>query len=283
MNDLDIRILARLSNNCRESDKHAGKELGVSGNGVKKKIEKMVESHIIEKFSVKIQPHLFGYSVLCIVVPDGSMNDVIKRVQSVGEANSIIPCIDGKTICSIVIKDKIQKKIEMVNDLIKYVRVLFTFEAEDPDPNANFTKTGLKILDEMCKDSRQKHKAIAKNTKMSTGRVINQIKKFQQNKGIQFTLVFNPAKMSNFIPYIIFIEIKGEFERTIKDIDETFKERYLEDPLVTENQMMLFVYADVFEMDDMEQKVRTMQNVRSVDTFIPKKISFNHEWLKKSL
>ena len=283
MNDLDIKILARLSNNCREPDKHMGTELGVSGNGVKKKIKKMMENHIIEKFSVKIQPHLFGYSVLCIVVPDKSIDDVIKRVRSVGEPNAIIPCIGGKTICSIVIKDKVQEKIEMVDELIKYIRILFTFEAKDPDPNANLTKTGLKILDEMCKDSRQKQEVIAKNTKMPISRVVRYIKKFQQHDWIQFTLIFNPAKMGNFIPYIIFIEMQGELERTIKDIDDVFEERYLEDPLVTENQMMLFVYADVFEMDDMEQKIRDMQNVRSVDTFIPKKISFDHEWLKKSL
>ena len=82
----------------------------------------MVENHIIEKFSVKIQPHLFGYSVLYIVVPDKNVDDVIKRVWSVGEPNSIMPHIGGKTICSIVIKDKIQKKIELIDELIKYIR-----------------------------------------------------------------------------------------------------------------------------------------------------------------
>lgn len=77
----------------------------------------------------------------------------------------------------------------------------------------------------MCKDSRQKHEVIAKNTKMPISRVVRYIKKFQQHDWIQFTLIVNPAKMGNFIPYIIFIEMQGELERTIKDIDDVFKSR----------------------------------------------------------
>ena len=32
-------------------------------------------------------------------------------------------------------------------------------------------------------------------------------------------------------------------------------------------------------MDDIEQRIRAMQNIRSIGVFIPKKISFNNEWL----
>ena len=45
------------------------------------------------------------------------------------------------------------------------------------------------------------------------------------------------------------------------------------------------MYSDnIFEMDELTQKVRTSKNVKSTDLFIPKKISFLQiGWLKKQL
>jgi DNA-binding Lrp family transcriptional regulator len=40
---LDIKILGRLLNNCRESDRQIGKELGISGGAVRARIKKMQE------------------------------------------------------------------------------------------------------------------------------------------------------------------------------------------------------------------------------------------------
>ena len=40
---------------------------------------------------------------------------------------------------------------------------------------------------------------------------------------------------------------------------------------------------DIFEMDELTQRVRNMDNVRSADLFIPKKISFPLNWLEKAI
>ena len=44
MDNLDMKILSRLLNNCRESDRQIGKELGISGGAVRVRIKKMQES-----------------------------------------------------------------------------------------------------------------------------------------------------------------------------------------------------------------------------------------------
>ena len=41
MDNLDIKILSRLLNNCRESDRQIGKELGISGGAIRARIKKM--------------------------------------------------------------------------------------------------------------------------------------------------------------------------------------------------------------------------------------------------
>ena len=283
VDNLDMKILSRLLNNCRESNRQIGKELDVSGSAVQARIKKMIENGVIEKFFIKIEPQIFECGVLYIVVPDGN-KEVAKQIEFIGEPNAVVPCIGGVTVYSIMIKEKAQKKIELVNELIKDVKVLTVFEAEDPGFTVNLTKTDLDILDELNKNPRQKNETIAKNINMSTKTVTRCIEKFQQNNGIQFTLVFNPTKMNNFIPYAILTWVEGKLKETLKDLNDTFEEVYLQIPFITKNQIMLIMYTDsVFKMDEITQKVRVRENIRSADLFIPKKILYDNEWLEKAI
>ena len=50
MDNLDIKIFSKLLNNCRESDRQMGIELGMSGGAVRARIRKMEERKIIENF-----------------------------------------------------------------------------------------------------------------------------------------------------------------------------------------------------------------------------------------
>ena len=64
MDILDMRILSRLSNNCRESDRQIGIELGVSGGAVRARIRKMEELKIIKEFFIKVEPPVLVFCTL---------------------------------------------------------------------------------------------------------------------------------------------------------------------------------------------------------------------------
>ena len=55
MDNLDMKILNRLLNNCRESDRQIGIELKISGGAVRKRIQKMEGNGVIEKFFIKVE------------------------------------------------------------------------------------------------------------------------------------------------------------------------------------------------------------------------------------
>jgi hypothetical protein len=40
---------------------------------------------------------------------------------------------------------------------------------------------------------------------------------------------------------------------------------------------------DIYEMDELTQKIRNIENVKSADLFIPKKITFLNEWLESTI
>ena len=284
MDNLDMKILNRLLNNCRESSRQIGIELGISGGAVKKRIQKMEEKKVIEKFFIKVEPPILGNDVLYFVVSGENIDEILEQISLVGEPYFVAPCIGGITVCSIVIKDNPEEKIELANKLMKDVKVLSIFEAESPGYDSDFTKTDFEILEELIKDPRQKIEKIASNTNMSAKTITRCIEKLQNNDGVQFTLVYDPKKIDEFIPHAILAWIEGDLKETLDKMNKVFSESYLQIPFIAKNQIVLLMYSEnIFKMDELTQKVRTIKNVKSADLFIPKKISFYIKWLEKTI
>ena len=284
MDNLDMKILNKLLNNCRESSRQIGIELGISGGAVKKRIQKMIEKKVIEEFFIKIEPPVLGNGVLYFVVSGENVDEILEQISLVGKPYFVAPCIGGITVCSIVIKDNPDEKIELANKLMKDVRVLSIFEAESPGYDSNFTKTDFEILEELIKDPRQKIEQIAHNTNMSTKTITRCIEKLQKNEGIQFTTIYDPKKIGKFIPYAIITWIESNLKETLKKMNKEFSSIYLQIPFIAKNQIVLFMYSNnIYKMDELTQKVRNIKNIKSADLFIPKKISFYDKWLKKTI
>ncbi|MDH3795152.1 MAG: Lrp/AsnC family transcriptional regulator, partial [Nitrosopumilus sp.] len=284
MDNLDMKILSKLLNNCRESDRQIGIELGISGGTVRTRIRKMQERKIIEEFFIKVEPPVLGYGILYFVVSGQDINEILEQASLVGEPYFVVPCVGGITVCGISVKENLDQKMELAKKLMKDVRVLSIFEAENPKFNSNLTKTDLEILEKLIKNPREKIEQIAKNTNMSTKTITRCIEKLHENDGIQFTLVYDPRKIENFIPHAILAWIKGDLKETLENLNNTFSESYLQIPFVAKNQIVLFMYSDnIFKMDEITQKVRDIKNIESADLFIPKKISFYVKWIEKAI
>lgn len=284
MDNLDMKILNRLLNNCRESDRQIGIELGLSGGAIRARIRKMQAKKIIEEFSIKVEPPVLGYGILYFVVSGENIKEILEQASLVGEPYFVVPCIGGITVCGISVKENMKQKIELAKKLMKDVRVLSIFEAENPGFSSNLTKTDLEILEELIKDPRRKIEQIAKNTKMSTKTITRCLEKLHENDGIQFTLVYDPKKIENFIPHAILTWIEGDLKETLQNLNDSFSESYLQNPFLAKNQIVLFMYSDnIYKMDELTQKVRNIQNVESADLFIPKKILFYVKWIEKAI
>jgi len=279
-----MKILSKLLNNCRESDRQIGKKIGISGGAVHARIQKMEEKKIIEEFFIKVEPPVLGYGVLYFVVSGENTDEILEQVSLVGEPFFVVPCIGGITVCSIAVKDNLEKKIELAKKIMRDVRVLSIFEAKNPGFSSNLTKTELEILEELEKDPRQKIEKLAKNTKMSTKTITRCIGKLQRNEGIQFTLLYDPKKIEEYIPHAIITWIEGDLKETLENMNEIFSESYLQIPFISKNQIVLFMYSSsIFKMDELTQKVRNVKNVKSADLFIPKKILFYTKWIENAI
>ncbi len=200
MDNFDIKILSKLLNNCRESDRQIGIDLGMSGGAVNARIRKMQKLEILEEFIVQVEPPVLGYGVLYFVISGENMKEILEQLSLVGEPHFVAPCVGGITVCSIIVKENLEQKIELAKKLMKDFKLLSIFEAENPGFNTNLTKTDLQILEELLKNPRQKIETIARNTKMSTKTITRCIEKLQENEGIQFTTIYDPKKIKKYIP-----------------------------------------------------------------------------------
>jgi DNA-binding Lrp family transcriptional regulator len=256
----------------------------MSGGAVNARICRMQKIELIKKFFIKVEPPVLGYGVLYFVISGENINEILEQVSLVGEPHFVAPCIGGITVCSIIVKENLEQKIELAKKLMKDFKVLSIFEAENPGFNTNLTKTDLEILDELIKDPRQRIETIAKNTKMSTKTITRCIEKLQKNEGIQFTTIYDPKKIKKFIPYAIITWIKSDLKGTLEKMNKEFSNSYLQIPFIAKNQIVLFMYSNnIYKMDELTQKVRNIKNIKSADLFIPKKISFYDKWLKKTI
>ena len=279
-----MQILSALLNNCRESDRQIGKKAGVSGGAVRARIKKMEDGGIIEKYALKIEPPVLGLGVLYVVVSGQDTEEIMKQVSLIGEPFFVVPCIGGITVCSIVVKDELEEKIQLAKDLMRNVRVLSIFKAESPGYKHNLTKTDLDVIEELIKNPRLKIEDLSKLTNLSTKTITRSIEKLQKNDGIQFTLIYEPTKIHDFIPHAILTWIEGDPRKTLKKLEDKFSNFYLQIPFIAKNQIVLFLYSkNIYEMDSLTQKVRQIPSIKSADLFIPKKIFFPIKWLENSI
>ena len=284
IDNLDVRILSSLLNNCRESDRRIGQKIGLSGVAVKSRINKMLKSKLIEKFTLKIEPHLLGYNVIYLVTTGQDVNEIVKQVKLVGEPFFVVPCVGGISACGIVVKGEVEQKIAIINNLLKEVRILNIFEAEDAGIKSNLTKTDLDVIEQLLKDPQEQIDVMAKNLHLSTKTVTRSIEKLQKNPAFQFTLTYNPSKIKPYISHAILCVVNGSIQNLLKTLKIQFEDHFMQIPFIAKNQIALFLYSeDIFEMDEMVQKARSVENVISAENFMPKKISLPHDWIRNAI
>jgi len=284
MDKIDMRILSHLMNNCRESDRQIGKSVGISGNAVNSRIKKLEKAGVIEGYTIKIEPPALGYGIFYVVISGNEVEGKIEQIKLIGEPFFIVPCVGGATVCGIVVKEDVENKIELAKNIMKDVRILTIFEAKTDIAGSNLTKTDLEIIEELLRDPRKKIEDVAKETEFSTKTVTRSLDKLFKNENVQFTTMYDPSKLENYIPYAVLAWISGDMKEIRREFDERFGRMYMQIPFLTKNQIVLFLYSDnIFKLDEITQEIRDIPGVESTDIFIPKNIVFPNTWIKNAI
>ena len=275
-----MKILSKLLNNCRKSDRQIGMELGISGGAVGSRINKLEKTGIIEKFCLKVEPPLLGLNMFYIVVNSQNQKEIIKNVKLAGMPFTVVPCVGGITVIGVVVKEDLEQKIELLQKLMQDVRVMSVFEADNTKISHNLTRTDLEVLRQLVKNPRKRIEQLSKEIGISTKTINRALEKLQSNDSIQFTLVFDPSKIEGFLCYAVVAITQEDIPKMLKRFEKEFSKDYLMTPFLAKNQIVLFLYSDnIFKTDEMTEKIANIEGVATTELFIPKKIDMPDTWL----
>lgn len=284
LDNLDLKILSVLLDNCRESDRQIGSRIGISGNAVRSRIERMLKNKIIENFSLKIEPPVLGYNVVYIVTTGRDITEILKQIELVGDPFFVVPCVGGITVCGIAVRENVQQKIELAKNLMKDMRILSMFEAESRGVRSDLTKTDLEIISHLMKNPRMKIEDLSKDTRLSTKTITRSLQKLQNDEAILFTLVYDPTKFDQYIPFAVLAWVEGNLSQTLQAIKKKFAGSFLQKPFIAKNQIVLFFYSNnIFGLDNITQQVRDVSGVVAADLFIPRQVRFPQKWVNSAI
>ena len=68
MDQLDIKLLSALEKNSRISLKQLAQELNLKTSGIYHRINKLRENHILDQFSIVVNPSALGYTKITIMI-----------------------------------------------------------------------------------------------------------------------------------------------------------------------------------------------------------------------
>jgi DNA-binding Lrp family transcriptional regulator len=68
LDDIDLQIIRLLARDSRTPYKSIAADVGITQGAAKKRINKMLSNGVIQRFVVLINPIIFGYEKLCILI-----------------------------------------------------------------------------------------------------------------------------------------------------------------------------------------------------------------------
>ncbi len=279
MDDTDIKIVTCLLNDCRMPDRQVGLRVGLSGGVVKSRIQKLESAGVIRDYVLKIEPPALGRGVFFVAVSGRNANLIIEQIRLVGDPFVVAPCVGGITVCGIAVTGDVQEKIRLARELMRDVRLLSIFEASPPAQRSQITRTDLAIIRGLMADPRMPAEVLATTAGFSTKTIARSIEKLRQNNAAQFTITYDPARMHPHIPHVILAGLDDDREETIAALTGALGDRFIQNPIPTPNQVVLFLSSkSIYGMDEITQTVRDTKGVVSADLFIPKSIMLPQDW-----
>ncbi|MDD9809586.1 MAG: AsnC family transcriptional regulator [Thaumarchaeota archaeon S15] len=284
MDSTDMGVLSCLLNDCRMADRQVGLRVGLSGGAVRSRVERMERGGLVTRYVLKVEPPALGRGVFFAAVSGRDTEAIIAQVRLVGEPFVVVPCVGGITVCGIAVAGDVQEKIRLARELLRDMRLLTIFEAEAPSRRSRLTRTDLTIMSALMGDPLATAEAVAGSVGISPKTVTRSIEKLRGDRSVQFTAVYNPMACAPYIPHVILAGVSGEPAEAAVRLRESLGSRFMQEPILTPNQIVLFLRSEsIYGLDDLTHAVRDTGGVVSADLFIPKRILLPQEWTEAAL
>jgi DNA-binding Lrp family transcriptional regulator len=293
LDDIDLQIIRLLARDSRIPYKSIAADVGITQGAAKERINKMLSNGIIQRFVVLINPIIFGYEKLCILIVKNidkttKEQDIFNKISLLGDLVAYSEELEGSYILRLYVKDIPQYKIEIVTDLLKPATVKAFFADFSPPPTMKIHSSDLEIMKCLLSDARKSVENIAKETSLSPRTVARRLEKMRGNYVSQFTISRNLTSMrlTGYMEFDVLIHVElPKHQSVLEKIYREMDEYLIFIPAWYQREVIVAVFfcANISTTKLILRKLESYNGVNKVESFIRTSITINQNWLKRAI
>jgi DNA-binding Lrp family transcriptional regulator len=293
LDNIDLQIIRLLARDSRSPYKSIAADVGITQGAAKERINKMLSNGIIQRFVVLINPIIFGYEKLCILIVKNidkttKEQDIFNKISLLGDLVAYSEELEGSYILRLYVKDIPQYKIEIVTDLLKPASVKAFFADFNPPPTMKIHSSDLEIMKCLLSDARKSVEDIAKETSLSPRTVARRLEKMRGNYVSQFTISRNLTSMrlTGYMEFDVLIHVElPKHQSVLEKIYREMDEYLIFIPAWYQREVIVAVFfcANISTTKLILRKLESYNGVNKVESFIRTSITINQNWLKRAI
>jgi DNA-binding Lrp family transcriptional regulator len=229
LDSVDKRILLALDDNCRLSYQAIAEKLALTATAIKKRMDRLIETGVIEEFSVILQPAMVNSDYLIALLYTDGSEDEEEFMEQMGANLNVVQV--GQVVtsigrlyflhCEYVGAEGLQNLLAFLRTLDSVTEIeshtILTQRGEQYDVK----KLHLRVLKPLLKDARMQIGEISAETGLTARRVSRAIKEMLESNAFWFAVRWNLSLGNNTEFYL---KITYDEQRFNKDeIDEWFR------------------------------------------------------------
>jgi DNA-binding Lrp family transcriptional regulator len=283
----DLNILSTLARNCRTSYNSIGSQIGLTAKSVKARVRNMIQSGVIERFIVRVNPSYFGYRTALILTKTNNgitKDDVVQRVEKFGDLAYHVHHMGRTSVAALLIKKSLNDNfIKSLNDHLIPATVINIAVAE-LSVYKDLSETDLRIVKcLLLSGARTEVTDIAKEVGISEKTTTRRLDRMKDGRFLDFSVQCSPAAMIGYVQFVIPITVgKSQYHSVLERMYSEFQKNILYGPSVIEPEdRLVFVLfgENVFTVDSVMDRVNSFEGVKSTDVYILTKWQYHDEWI----
>ncbi len=278
MDSVDIGILRALGENCRTSYQEMSRNLGMTANAVKKRVNKLVDSGTIHSFVVYLSPAMADIEVYLAIINTSGIKIEEKVLETVIEDSSVFSAgrlSDGTCIVFTEFEgaENEQKFEQSLREIDGITKVEIHKLRSPRGKRVEFKPLQIRVLRCLVEDPRMSVAEVATKTGLTARRIRHIIKQLLEDGGLNFVARLNLNAGPGVIYYaqIDWNEDKATHAEVEYWLEREFAGRYFDSHVSASAPMMLslFVINHLRDAEPLSKKISQGPMIESVKTIFP--------------
>ena len=223
LDSIDKRILLALDENCRLSYQALAERMGITANAIKKRMDRMLETGVIEEFSIVLKPAMMGSEYLIALVYTDGSEDEEQFIEHLGSHLTVVQV--GQLVtsvgrlyfihCEYIGAEGLQNLGAFLRTLDSVTDIELHTTLTQSGNTFNVKKMHLRVLKLLLENARMQVSEISERTGLTARRVSRAIQEMQDSNAFWFAVRWNLSLGRNTEFYL-----KVRYDEQVSRMDE---------------------------------------------------------------